>query len=315
MKRVLVIMAVLAAATPLLAAPFYSTSWNFEGDALGGPAAGWTNYVPSWSTPSPATSTMGVHNASLYAPLSGIPVFDSKWFGASMDSGAIASKTTLAAGQQTNRFTLEWREMCDIKRGSTGYLSASGVKIQTMWNNVANAGEIWYESEGNNSKNLRVGTANVLASSGRVVVKNTATNLFAYDNILAQGLTAGGSNTIPANGGIISLKMEYNLNEDGKIRFFAKTNNYTSADDPAVGWRTGYKQSDGWFPMALAGANDYIQLNIDPATGTYPVLTTINLQISGWTHTHFDDIALTSVPEPATLGLLLLGLPLLRRRR
>ena len=36
---------------------------------------------------------------------------------------------------------------------------------------------------------------------------------------------------------------------------------------------------------------------------------------ASWTQSQFDNVKLAYTPEPATLGLLLLGLPMLRRRR
>jgi len=308
MKKLLGIVALLAIASPVWAAPAYTLSWDFEGDALGGTAAGWTNYTPSWGITNPANAQNKIFNASQYAPLSGEPVFDSKKLGVSLNSGYCGSTFTLP--QATNSFVFETEMFTDIKKPNTGFLGPSGIKVLGSWNNVANAHEIWYEAEGNNQKNLRIGSTQSHSNLGRVLA-NAGTNnsgpdgLYNDDNVLCGGTTA--VNTIPANQSVkIRLKMDYNVSEPGKLVTYFKALNYTS-------WRNAGLKDDGWIRLGATVAST--TLATDPATGQVGAMSTIELHGAGWVHMYFDNVNFTSVPEPATLGLLLLGLPMLRRRR
>lgn len=315
--KAIIIVAVLAlAVSPTLADTFYTNSWDFNNDPVGGPAAGWTSYTPWWATPNPGNAVMKIYNSSQYVSGSGMPIFDSNKFGASLNSNCIAAKHVLSEAEQTNTFIFQTEMFTDLTgTGITNWLSGSGIKLQTSWNGVADAGEIWFEpdTDSGSSKNIRTGssggilpTQDGFTGGNRRLLVNDGLN--GLDNVLANT-----ANTLvkPAT---IQLRVKYNTPDNpGTVEYWVKTQDYISLRD-------AYADSQGWIKMSWKGSSgqwhDSVSLALDPLTGEYAKLTTINLQVRGWTHTYFDDVALLSVPEPATLSLLALGaLAMVRRRR
>ncbi|HPD28666.1 MAG TPA: PEP-CTERM sorting domain-containing protein [Phycisphaerae bacterium] len=110
----------------------------------------------------------------------------------------------------------------------------------------------------------------------------------------------------------IELMIKYNTPDNpGTVELWFRSLNYNATRSAQDQWLRL-----GWGGYAGANYYDFI-LGINPATNDYWEIDRIKLGGgSAWSQAAYDNVYFQSIPEPTTLGLLLLGaVPTLRRRR
>jgi hypothetical protein len=126
--------------------------------------------------------------------------------------------------------------------------------------------------------------------------------------VFENALFEEGATTIPEDLHI-ELKMEYNVGNDGRLRLFYRSLNFDNEFAPANAWVQGTWETNG-------NTYDDFILPTDPVTGNPYKVYAIGIGgQNSWSQAAFDNVMFQSLPEPGSLGLLLLSTPLLLRRR
>jgi hypothetical protein len=288
-----VVLAALASFA--FAQPAYVNTWDFENGTVGQPH-------PDWNT-DPWSPDGGNGTVQTNGPFSGTPYPSNKRLYTA--DGTDAWHELQAP---TNSFIYRANAWTDA--GTINALSSTGIGFYgpSDWFG-GNPWDAWYEGEGSNGDDIKFGMPSLPnprpGSGGDFQWPGGSGETMEYN-----GLTKGDAITGSAPQ-LLEAEFEVRYNTPGnpgtlEVWWRTISHNNTLANAGVwvqVGWETNGNIYDD-FILGTDGGGNVSEISHIKLGGDF-----------AWSQVAFDNVYFESIPEPASLSLLLLGMPLLLRRR